>query len=219
MSLQSQVAEVRDKVDALSPRERVIIAVTIVAVIFGIYNQFVLDPFLKHRKELQQQLAAIGPEMEVMQKSMESLIKRQANDPNVSLRNAIEKKNKKVKELEEIIKNETKRLIDPQKMPKILGYLLSRQSALKINSVKSASGEPIYFDAERKKPSGLFKHDLTMSLEGTYYQVQSYLKNIEEMAEQVYWDDMTFESKKYPIGVLELNVHTLSTSKELIGVY
>ena len=104
-------------------------------------------------------------------------------------------------------------------MPKILGYLLSRQSALNINSVKSASGEPIYFDAERKKSSGLFKHDLTMSLEGTYYQVQSYLKNIEEMAEQVYWDDMTFESKEYPIGVLKLNVHTLSTSKELIGVY
>ncbi len=219
MNLPSQVAEIRDKVDALSPRERIIIAVTVVAVIFGVYNQFVLDPFLKHRKELQQQLSAIGPEMEVMQQSIESLIKRQANDPNVSLRKSIERKSQKVSELEEIIKSETKRLIDPQKMPKILGYLLSRQSALKINSVKSASGEPIYFDAERKKPSGLFKHDLTMSLEGTYYQVQSYLKNIEEMAEQVYWDDMTFESKKYPIGVLVLNVHTLSTSKELIGVY
>lgn len=219
MNLQSQVAEIRDKVDALSPRERVIIAVTVVAVIFGVYNQFVLDPFLKHRKELQQQLAAIGPEMEVMQQSMESLIKRQANDPNISLRKSIERKSQKVAELEEIIKSETKRLIDPQKMPKILGYLLSRQSALKINSVKSASGEPIYFDAERKKPSGLFKHDLTMSLEGTYYQVQSYLKNIEEMAEQVYWDDMAFESKTYPVGVLKLNVHTLSTSKELIGVY
>ena len=219
MNLQSQVAEIRDKVDALSSRERVIIAVTIIAVIFGIYNQFVLDPFLKHRKELQQQLSAIGPEMEVMQQSMESLIKRQANDPNVSLRKAIERKSQEIDGLERIIKSETKRLIDPQKMPKILGYLLSRQSALKINSVKSASGEPIYFDAERKKPSGLFKHDLTMSLEGTYYQVQSYLKNIEEMAEQVYWDDMTFVSKKYPIGVLNLNVHTLSTSKELIGVY
>jgi len=219
VNLPSQVAEIRDKVDALSPRERIIIAVTVVAVIFGVYNQFVLDPFLKHRKELQQQLSAIGPEMEVMQQSIESLIKRQANDPNVSLRKSIERKSQKVSELEEIIKSETKRLIDPQKMPKILGYLLSRQSALKINSVKSASGEPIYFDAERKKPSGLFKHDLTMSLEGTYYQVQSYLKNIEEMAEQVYWDDMTFESKKYPIGVLVLNVHTLSTSKELIGVY
>ena len=219
MNLPSQVAEIRDKVDALSPRERVIIAVTVVAVIFGVYNQFVLDPFLKHRKELQQQLSAIGPEMEVMQQSMESLIKRQANDPNVSLRKSIKRKSQKVTELEGTIKNETKRLIDPQKMPKILGYLLSRQSALKINSVKSASGEPIYLDAERKKPSGLFKHDLTMSLEGTYYQVQSYLKNIEEMAEQVYWDDMTFESKEYPIGVLVLNVHTLSTSKELIGVY
>lgn len=219
MNLKSQIVEIRDKIDALSPRERVIIAVTVIAIILGIYNLFVLDPFLKHREELQQQLAAIGPEMDVMQKSIESIIKRQSNDPNVSLRSAIEKKNKKVKELETVIKNETKRLIDPQKMPEILGYLLSRQSALKISSVKSASGEPIYFDAERKKPSGLFKHDLTMSLEGTYYQVQSYLKNIEEMAEQVYWDDMTFTSKKYPIGALELNVHTLSTSKELIGVY
>lgn len=219
MNLQSQIAEIREKVDSLSSRERVIIAVTIVAVIFGIYNHFVLDPFLKNRKDIKDQLASIAPEMEMMQQSMDSLIRRQANDPNVSLRRAIANKNKKVKELESVIESETRRLIDPKKMPKILGYLLSRQSALKIDSVKSASGEPIYFDAERKNPSGLFKHDLTMSLEGTYYQVQSYLQNIEEMAEQVYWDDMTFESKQYPIGVLKLNVHTLSTSKELIGVY
>ena len=96
MNLQSQAAEIRDKVDALSSRERVIIAVTVLAVIFGIYNQFILDPFLKHRKELQQQLAAIGPEMEVMQQSMESLLKRQANDPNVSLKKSIDRKSKKV---------------------------------------------------------------------------------------------------------------------------
>lgn len=217
--LQSQVAELRDKVDALSPRERVIIAVTTVAIIFGIYNHFSLDPFLEKRKFLQQKIADITPEIEVMQGSIDSLIKRQASDPNIPLRKSIEYKNEKLKELDETIKNETKRLIDPQKMPKILGYLLSRQSALQINSVKSSSGEPIYLDAEKKKPSGLFKHDLTMSLEGTYHQVQNYLENVEEMAEQVYWDDMTFEAKQYPVGVLVLNVHTLSTSKELIGVY
>ena len=65
----------------------------------------------------------------------------------------------------------------------------------------------------------LFKHDLALSLEGTYSQVQNYLMNVEKLAVQIYWDDMSFEIKQYPIGVLELGVHTLSTSRELIGVY
>lgn len=219
MNLKSQAVELQGKIDALSARERVIIAVTIIAVIFGIYDQLVLNPFLESRDKLQQQVSSIGPEVEMIGQSIESLVKRQANDPNIKLREKIARKKEEIKTLDNVIESETRRLMDPQKMPQMLGYLLSRQSALEIESVKSVSGEPIYFDKERDEESGLFKHELNIALEGTYYQVQGYLKHIEEMAEQIYWDDMTFETKKYPVGRLVLNVHTLSTSQELIGVY
>ena len=219
MDLKSRAVELRDKIDALSSRERVIVAVTIVAVIFGVYDQLVLNPFLKKKEKLQQQMASMVPEVERIGESIESLIKRQEMDPNIKLREKIGQKKIKIRDLDEVIRSETRRLIDPERMPQILGYLLSRQSALNIESVKSVSGEPIYFDKEKKEESGLFQHDLNISLEGTYYQVQGYLKHIENMAEQIYWDDMEFEVKAYPVGRLNLNVHTLSTSQDLIGVY
>jgi len=218
VDLKLQVAKTIEKVDGLSSRERVIIVVTAIAFIFGTYNQFVLAPFLETRSTLKKEMADIVPEMEVMQNTIESLVERQARDPNVALRSAIKEKKERIEALDDVIESETKRLIDPEKMPKILGYLLSRRSSLSINSVKSASGEPIMFEGE-EKPMGLFKHELKIELEGSYQQVQVYLGKIEELAEQVYWDDMVFEMKEYPTGTLRLNVHTMSTSKELIGVY
>lgn len=218
MDLKLQVANAIEKVDGLSPRERVIILLTAVALMFGTYNQFVLDPFLKNRTTLKKEMAAIVPEMDAMQQTIASLVQRQARDPNVALRKMVVDKTAKVSALDITIDNETKRLIDPQKMPKILGYLLSRRSALTINSVKSTAGEPVMFDDE-EKPMGLFTHGLEIELEGTYQQVKTYLGTIEALAEQVYWDDMVFEMQAYPIGTLKLNVHTMSTSPELIGVY
>jgi len=219
MNLKSRAADICEKVDALSSRERVIIAVTLIATIFGIYDQLMLNPFLEKRESVQQEMASLAPEVERIGKEIESLVEQQKRDPNVKLREKIDNKKNRIKTLDGIIRNETRRLIDPERMPQILGYLLSRKSALAIESVKSVSGEPIYFDEGRKEESGLFKHDLSISLEGTYYQVQEYLEHIENMAEQIYWDDMEYEAKQYPIGRLSLNVHTLSTSKELIGVY
>ena len=65
----------------------------------------------------------------------------------------------------------------------------------------------------------MYRHKMNLKLEGTYFQVTGYLKMIEGMKERLFWDDMTFKIEDYPRGVLELNVHTLSMSKELIGIY
>jgi len=219
LNLKLQAVELKNKIENLTIRERVIGVVTVVAVLFGVYDQLVLSPFLKHREEAKQQLASVSPKVKSIQLSIESLLERQARDPNLQIQTVISQRKEKLEELDAVIKRETKRLIDPKDMTKLLGYLLSRQSKLKIDNVKSVSGETIYFDEEEKVSSGLFRHSLTLSLEGTYLQVKNYLKKVEELAEEIYWDDMTFESKLYPIGTLELNVHTLSTSKELIGVY
>ena len=219
MNLKLRCAEIALKLNGLSARERVIVVVTAISILFFIYDHLVLSPFLNDREMIQQKMKDLTSEVVVMQQSIEGIVARQAFDPNVKLRIIIDQKKDKVNKLDDFITTETTRLIDPEKMPRLLGHLLSRQSKLTVNNVKNTSADSIYFDEEETQDSGLYKHDLTLVLEGTYSQVQNYLKTVEEMAEQIYWDDMSFEIKEYPMGILRLGVHTLSTSKELIGVY
>ncbi len=65
----------------------------------------------------------------------------------------------------------------------------------------------------------MFRHRLTLELEGSYYDIQRYFDKVEALAEQLYWDEMHYTITEYPRGILELHVHTLSTSEDLIGVY
>ena len=65
----------------------------------------------------------------------------------------------------------------------------------------------------------LYRHHLELELEGSYFDVLKYFEKVEGLAEQLYWDEMHFTMEEYPLGILRLEVHTLSTSEELIGVY
>jgi len=120
-----------------------------------------------------------------------------------------------------MIGQSTENLIDPNKMSHILSALLSRQSGLRVKRVNNFPAEAVHYqkDAQSHPKVLMYRHRLHLELEGTFYQVSNYLKMIENLQERLYWDEMDFTMGNYPKGILLLNVHTLSMSKDLIGVY
>jgi len=65
----------------------------------------------------------------------------------------------------------------------------------------------------------LYQHRIQLELEGKYDQVSKYLAQVEALPEKVFWQNLAFQMDNYPVGRLSLEVYTLSTSKDLIGVY
>jgi MSHA biogenesis protein MshJ len=190
-------------------------------VLLGIYDHVALTPYLDERKHHQQMMTGYASEMAETQAKITTMIEQMKNDPNVLLRERIAKREQYIEALMTEIGASTENLIAPKKMAQVLGYLLSRQSGMDVKSVRNFPAEPVSFQIrEDVEPEVLmYRHRLNLELEGTYFQVAGYLKMIEGMQERLYWDDMSFAIADYPRGLLTLDVHTLSMSKELIGVY
>jgi len=45
-----------------------------------------------------------------------------------------------------------------------------------------------------------------------------YLQELERQDWQLYWDELTFKTEAYPQGAVTIEVHTLSTSEEVLGL-
>ena len=219
--MKDKLLELADKLNAISPRERVILLVVVIVAMLGVYDHFALTPYLDQRKENDKLFSQYVQEMSEIEAKISEVTKKMAHDPNAILKERIAKQEQQLAKLDSIIGESTQNLIEPKKMSQVLGYLLSKQSGMGVKSVKNHPAEPVSFqkDEESKPEVLMYRHRLELGLEGTFFQVAGYLKMIEGLEERLYWDRMEFSIDQYPKGEFVLDVHTLSMSKELIGVY
>ena len=212
-------AQLRDKANALSVRERVIIAGALAVLLLGLFDQLLLRPWLNERAALVTEEQKIKLKMEQLTQQMADLEEQIANDPNKRLREDIAKLQQRHLQIDAEINKITDGMIAPELMPSLLGELLSERSGLKVQSIKSTPARQLLSaDKDSKDAPAIYRHDLELRLQGSFAQVQHYLQSIEALPQKLVWDELDFAVEKYPRGELLLAVHTLSAREELIRV-
>lgn len=64
----------------------------------------------------------------------------------------------------------------------------------------------------------LYKHGIKLTLSGGYFQLRDYLSQLEQLKWTFFWQQFDYKLKQYPQGVLEVELYSLSTKQEFIGV-
>lgn len=211
--------ELETKAHTISVRERLIIAGAVAVLLLGVFDQLLLRPWLTERAELETKRQALAHSTEQANQNIAALERQLANDPNKVLREKMAGLNQRHAAVDADIALITDGMIAPELMPQLLGELLSERSGLKVQSIKTRPAQPVLSaNKDDKRAPAIFRHDLEMRLEGSFFQVQNYLQSIEQLPSRMIWDDLTFEVEKHPNGQLQLAVHTLSTREELIRV-
>ena len=207
------------KTNALSLRERAIIAVAASVLLLGIFDQLMMRPWLHERTSLTARQQTLSAENAKNVEAISSLEKRLANDPNQALKDEIAKLQQRRQQLDLAIARFTDGMIAPERMPALLGHLLSERSGLKVESIRTLPAQKI-LTADKNNPNApsIYRHDLKLHLQGSFTQVQTYLRSIEALPSRMVWDEMSFSVAKYPHGELTLALHTLSAREELIRV-
>ncbi len=104
-------------------------------------------------------------------------------------------------------------LIQAHEMPEVLEALLSRSANLHMVALTSLAPEPLMAGEQR---INLFKHGIRLKLEGGYFDVYQYLKALEALPRHFYWKQFDYQVQEHPRAVVEMEIYTLSTSKEFI---
>lgn len=226
--------------DEKAMRERVIIALLVLAVMWTAFNFIFFAPLEKQKATLHERLTAVEKDMKTLSALETVLAKGITNDPNAQKKKEIERLEKKLSELEQSLQALSVGLIPAEELPlalhdvlqsigslKLVGMETLAPSRLQLQSTElfttatdqtSGEGREKALEADEIEHVGVFKHSVIVALEGQYFDVVSYLRALESLPWKIYWHSIDYEVLQYPKAKVLIEVYTLSTEEGVLGV-
>jgi len=65
---------------------------------------------------------------------------------------------------------------------------------------------------------GLYRHSIKLKLKGKYFHLRDYLSQLEGLSWTFFWQKFHYQLLEYPKSELEIEIYSLSTKPEFIGV-
>lgn len=232
--MNKQWKEYCEKYLVLTPREQYMVLFTgLIAIIFIIHTFYVDDNASKIDK-LDKQVMQTTNENRRAKASILVLEDGLSKDPNSALNRQILQYKERLKKVDVNLLQLTSDLISPVQMRHALMQLLKTQKGVSLQSFQVIAAEPITFpnstpavkdDSNIKtnldsnqQEMVLYRHAIKIKLSGSYFQLRDYLKQLESLSWKFFWQEFNYQLKEYPVSELEIEMYSLSTKREFIGV-
>lgn len=219
MSVREQFQKYMVLFDQRTLRERALVLISLLIVLAFVWNAVILEPMMRKRKTVRAETVGIESEIDQLRAEADLVRHLATADPDQESRRQISQLRVVVAELDRTLEARLVNLLSPQEMPRLLRDMLKEVEGLKLVSLENLPPrEMLTANADEEPPPGLYQHTLQLELEGPYLSLLPYLKKLEGLSQQLFWDALSVETKKYPVMRVRLQVHTLSLSEDLIGV-
>lgn len=222
------ITNLLEKIDSRVLRERVLIFLTLLAVIFLLWNFLVQARFDRERDALQAEATKVASEQQALQTQMSTLAMAMASDPAIAKTNIIQKLNTDIAAVEARLSGLSQGLISAEQLPKVLEEVLLRTSSVKLLQVRTLAATELQLVAAASdvnsdgKPAsggtGVYKHGVLIRVAGSYPQLIQLMTEIEALQWKFYWESLDYTVKQYPNAEIDIRVFTLSSEEGLLGV-
>jgi MSHA biogenesis protein MshJ len=212
--------------DKMSEREQKIVLVTLLSLLLMLSYLLVVEPLLLANQALYAEKDSLQDSNFKISQQIKDTLATQHQDPNVALRNDLITLNAEAERLQGQISLLTQALVAPKQMVSLLENVLTQDKQLKLISLINLpeQGLNIVEMSPEERLTGteveslIYQHAFEVELEATYDSSIAYLKRLDELPWQIFWQELKYESTKYPKGILKIKIYTLSMSKAVLGV-
>ena len=225
--MQKQWFVYSEKFSKLSVREQYMILLAGVIVLFLLFNTFAFETAQNKSKRVTNSIAQLKSQnSKISLESAKAQVKL-AKDPNKELDKKIAQYRSKLGDIDNELRSLTNELISPSKMRSALQDMLQLSPGVKLISFDAVAPEPLIKDELNTEKAltdsssdtiDLYRHTIRISLQGNYFQLRDYLKNVEQLSWSFYWHEFDYSVDDYPSATLNIEMYSLSTTKEFIGV-
>lgn len=214
--------------DALSSRERWMVAAAVLGGIVLLGLMLVIEPAMQRAALAERASAEQRSQLAGLQAQMLAL-QSPGQDPDVAARAELDGLKKTLGELGSRISAMEGSLLPPERMPGLLEDLIGRSSGLRLLSLRTLPVSPVLDTPAAKAPeggevgdkpadttppaAGLYKHGVEIRLEGGYQALAAYLARLEKSPQRLLWSNVSLSADKHPKLVLTLTVFTLSLDR------
>lgn len=235
--MNKQWQEYCDNYLKLTIREQYLILLTgIVAIFFIVFYLFIDAEIIQNNRSSKEILRLQSSNQSSQLSIMEMQVALQ-EDPNEDTRNKIAKYEAKLLKIDEKLLTLTSDLISPVQMRYALLELLQFEKGVSLLSFELLGAQPLLASKPLEKTTALssndkattetvktsvgvnlYRHGIKIKLSGSYFELQNYLTQLEKLSWKFFWQDFNFKLTEYPKNVLEIEMYSLGTKKEFVGV-
>lgn len=247
-AIRDAVGRLAARFDAMSQRERALVAVAVVVGIAVLGKSLFVDPALARAAGAERQVQQQRGEVATVEAVLQTVRAQLAADPDAANKARLAALQAEKAEVEAGLRAVEDRLVSPERMNALLERMLARHSGLRLLSLKSlppvnlaapatASASPpaapsavnpaaagpeasgaAGSPAVATEAAGLYRHGVELRLEGSYADLHAWLAQLESAPQRLLWGDLRFEVVEHPRAQLTLTVFTLSADKAWLTI-
>ncbi|MCL1078236.1 MSHA biogenesis protein MshJ [Parashewanella spongiae] len=209
-----------DRFNTLSIRERSLVVTASIALV-GWLCFLSLESFYLTSQRAHMQLRDLNKQNELTEQLLTNYQQQLAQDPNLDYRNQLKHVESEIQLLDDRLKTKFVDIVPSDKMPLLLQQLLSRSKGVRLIAMESIAPKPLldFKDSETKMISlNLYRHGIKLRLNTDYFSFLTFIKSIEALPNKLYWKRLDYQVIEFPQAEVELELYTLSVSKEFISV-
>lgn len=222
------LTKIFEQIDGRILRERVLIFLTLLVLVFVVWNFVVQAKFDRERKSLQAEAGKVTTEQRVLESHINTLTMSMASDPAITKAKEISSLTASVSKMEERLSGLSQGLISAEQLPKALEDVLHRTASVKLLQVRTLAATELQLTSVKSDPAGatkpevrgagVYKHAVLIRVAGNYSQLIQLMTEIEALQWKFYWESLDYTVKEYPNAEIEIRVFTLSSEEGLLGV-
>ena len=234
------IKKLAEKIDSLSLRERAMVFVGVIAVLFTLWDTFLIQPLDKQQKKLVTELNTKNAERLALNTRLQKLTIKTDADPNAANLERLKSLRSRLIDIQADLEASTDNLITPEEMPKVLETVLHQTGSLTLTSLRSLGATALVPKQESNSDEGestgnisapqnvkeltsdnidnAYRHGLRIEFVGDYLTTLNYLKSLEELQWGFFWDNFELTVGEYPDATTAIEIFTLSLKQDWIGV-
>ena len=220
--MKSQLQPLFEKFNALNERERLSVMLLSVVAIIIIFLELIISPVNQKYDVIDKQLLSLQTQNRQIENQVKVLKTKQTRDPDFQEKQKEKLLNEQISNLNVQLKEKMHGLIEPKQMAKVLEVVLAQNTDLKLQRVQSMGAVPLSplkaKAGEEPEALGIYRHGMQIEFKGSYLSTLKYLKALNELPWNFYWDVLELNVEKYPVSSIVITVHTLSFHEGWIGV-
>ena len=218
--LKASLSKAISWIEARTVRERAMLLGASIAVTFMLWDVVMLSPLEATAKRHSSDIQRAQQDLSNLQDSQLALLQRAGQDPDKDNREQRELLRREIALLNERLQAMTVTLIDPRKMSTVLEQVLAHETDLELARIESLGQQPLLEPGAAATASdfpGVFRHKFVLEFSGSYLSTLEYLKALEALPWQFYWESIDFQVRKHPQAHVTIVVNTLSLNEAWIG--
>ena len=214
MKLPNAVERLRERIDSMPLRQRALLLLAIVGLLFVVVDTVLLRPQAERRSALSDRLSDVDERIESLNESIESLAERASDDPDAEARRRLAEAQTAIDSLQRELSELGGGIARAEDSLAILRSLLTARRGAELVELVKLPVENLL----ENEDSPIYVHRFRLVFEADYGTTMRYVEMIENLPRGLYLESMQLQALDWPANRIEMIFYTLTLDEGWLDV-